>query len=816
AYIEYFKNKTFSIQGQVKDGYPLKEITLQLFKENECVYSLKFDSKYLGRKVGERVAEGSLYNWTVTVDSEQELTESEAYTNKLSTLSATEKHYLKMAVTVIDKAGNKTMASDSQLGFVCLYQEADRPWIDVSSLETADTLEMQQEINKLRAGAQISGTAYDDDSLEMLEFYIVNTDYNEMVKHEIITKASFGETGCTMWDLVAPTNQGRYRLYYRLKDSAGVPSYGNDSDSWTEASGWDDEYSIGFQVIDESAPTTEVKPFEEYPTEAYITAKNPAFIVEATTRDAAGIEKVLLAWDPNLSEEKAVTLKQNVWDIDTNGYHDGIKYWIVDLKDFENVMENNIFKMDWSCELPVGDFTDEKGNKVFDYRKMYYCTVSKSGNYAVGTFTIPKEFNEPVLSIDSPKDNDNVRNVGGEHFTIEGKCSDAQSGITSLKIEYTDSNGNPGEYDLLQNKCLAPDGTWSVTSDKLTKLGGSYQRIIAKASDCFGNISQSSIYVKVDDNSPQVVSINVEEAGGYYSVDKVLHFTVTMNREIEIKGDKESIYLELNCNGTSGENVARATFDGFIEEKILKFKYTVQAGDKAEPLDYLSEDSLKMGEGTKIFGKALGEGVSSVPAVLKLSEPGKAGSLSSRGVFIDTEKPVVDKISADVGQGAYTVGKEIRITAQFNEIINGRARILLNSRGNDATNTDLFVATEKEVKNSDTLEFLYTVKEGDNTEENQFLDIYVPFYAYSDTETVKDNAGNEMDFFNFPKNTESGSLAELKIKIDTKAPTFNGVYVSDESIESYEKNGKNYYLNAGKTVTLEARFSENIIEQSRE
>ena len=810
AYIEYFKNKTFSIQGQVKDGYPLKEITLQLFKENECVYSLKFDSKYLGRKAGERVADGSLYNWTVTVDSEQELTESEAYTNKLSTLSATEKHYLKMAVTVIDKAGNQTMASDSQLGFVCLYQEADRPWIDVSSLETADNLEMQQEINKLRAGAQISGTAYDDDSLEMLEFYIVNTDYNEMVKHEIITKASFGETGCTMWDLVAPTNQGRYRLYYRLKDSAGVPSYGNDSDSWTEASGWDDEHSIGFQVIDESAPTTEVKPFEEYPTEAYITAKNPAFIVEATTRDAAGIEKVLLAWDPNLSEEKAVTLKQNVWDIDTNGYHDGIKYWIVDLKDFENVMENNTFKMDWSCELPVGDFTDEKGNKVFDYRKMYYCTVSKSGNYAVGTFTIPKEFNEPVLSIDSPKDNDNVRNVGGEHFTIEGKCSDAQSGITSLRIEYTDSNGNPGEYDLLQNKCLAPDGTWSVTSDKLTKLGGSYQRIIAKASDSFGNISQASVYVKVDNNSPQVVSVNVEELGGYYSVDKILHFTVTMNREIEIKGDKESIYLELNCRG-SGKEAAHAKFDGFEEEKILKFKYTVQAGDKAEPLDYLSENSLKMGEGTKIFGKALGEGVSSVPAVLKLSEPGKAGSLSSRGVFIDTEKPVVDKISADVGQGAYTVGKEIRITAQFNEIINGRARILLNSRGNDATNTDLFVATEKEVKNSDTLEFLYTVKEGDNTEENQFLDIYVPFYAYSDTETVKDNAGNEMDFFNFPKNTESGSLAELKIKIDTKAPTFNGVYVSDVSIESYEKNGKNYYLNAGKTVTLEARFSENVV-----
>lgn len=803
AYIEYFKNKTFSIQGQIKDNYPLKEITLQLFKENECVYSLTFDSKYLGRKAGELMVEGSLYNWTVTVDSEQEPIENEIYINKLSELSPTDKHYLRMAVAVTDKAGNKTASSDSQLGFICLYQEADRPWIEVSSLETADNLEMQQEKNKLRAGAQISGTAYDDDSLEMMEFYIVNTDYDEMVKHETITKASFGETGCTMWDLVAPTNQGRYRLYYRLKDSSGVTSYGNGSDLWTETSGWDDEHSIGFQVIDESAPTTEVKAFEEYPTTAYITDQNPAFIVEATTRDAAGIEKVILAWDPNASEEKAVTLKQNVWDIDTNGYHDGIKYWIVDLKDFENIAENNTVKLDWSCELPVNDFIGENGNKVFNYKKMYYCTISKSGNYAVGTFTIPKEFNEPVLSIDSPKDNDNVRNVGGEHFTIEGKCSDAQSGIASLIIEYKDSSGKLQKYDLIENNLLAKDGTWSVTSNKLQNLGGSYQRIVVKALDYFGNISQSSVYVKVDDNSPQVVSVSIDEPGGYYSVGEILHFSVTMNRKIEIKGDEESIYLELNCREGSA-NIPKAVYDGFEEEKTLKFKYTVQSGDNADPLDYLSSDSIKMADGTVILGKAEGEGVSSVPAVLTLVKPGDSGSLSSRGVFIDTEKPFVNKISADVGQGAYTVGQEIRITAQFNEIINGQARILLNSRKQDTNDPNLFVGMNNPVANSDTLEFLYTVREGDNTE-NGFLDIYVPFYAHSDDVTVEDNAGNEMNFSNFPKNTESGSLASLGIKIDTEKPTLKNISV--KSVIGSVKNGK-YYLNAGKTVTLEVEFSE--------
>lgn len=812
AYVEYFKNKTFSIQGQIKDNYPLKEITLQLFKENECVYSLTFDSKYLGRKAGELMVEGSLYNWTVTVDSEQEPIENEIYINKLSELSPTDKHYLRMAVAVTDKAGNKTASSDSQLGFICLYQEADRPWIEVSSLETADNLEMQQEKNKLRAGAQISGTAYDDDSLEMMEFYIVNTDYDEMVKHETVTKASFGETGCTMWDLVAPTNQGRYRLYYRLKDSSGVTSYGNGSDLWTETSGWDDEHSIGFQVIDESAPTTEVKAFEEYPTTAYITDQNPAFIVEATTRDAAGIEKVLLAWDPNASEEKATELKVAKWDIAENGYQNGIKYWIVDLKDFENIAENNTVKLDWSCELPVNDFIGENGNKVFNYKKMYYCTISKSGNYAVGTFTIPKEFNEPVLSIDSPKDNDNVRNVGGEHFTIEGKCSDAQSGIASLIIEYKDSSGKLQKYDLIENNLLAKDGTWSVTSNKLQNLGGSYQRIVVKALDYFGNISQSSVYVKVDDNSPQVVSVSIDEPGGYYSVGDTLHFRVTMNRKIEIKGDEESIYLELNCREDSTSDVVpKAVYYGFEEEKTLKFKYTVQSGDNADPLDYLSSDSIKMADGTVILGKAEGEGVSSVPAVLTLVKPGDSGSLSSRGVFIDTEKPYITVISTNVGQGAYTVGQKIRISAQLNEVISGKARILVNSRPNNPNDETLFVGMEDRVEESDTLDFVYTVEEGDKNDDGEFLDIYVPVYAdkYNpDTytvETVKDEAGNEMNFENFPVGEISGSLASLGIKIDTEKPTLKNISV--KSVIGTVKNGK-YYLNAGKTVTLEVEFSE--------
>ena len=804
TYIEYFQNKTFSIRGSIEDEYPLKEITLQLFKDTECVYSLTFDSKYLGRKSGKLMVEGSLYNWIVTIDSEEKPSQSETYINKLASLSATEKHYLKVAVIVTDKAGNKTLDTNMDLGFICLYQDADRPWITVSSLVNEDTLELQQEKNKLRAGAQISGTAYDDDLLDTMEFRIVNTDYDEIVKEEVISKASFGDTGCTVWSLIAPTNQGRYRLYYRVKDNYGTKSYDDDKGTeWTKDSGWNDAESIGFQVIDESAPMTEIATFEGYPTTAYIRNENPAIVIDAITRDAVGISDIILAWVPDADEKKIEKLKKNKWNITSDGYNDGIKYWIVDLANFKNVLENTTYKMEWSCELPVNDFIAEDGSGIYNYKKMYYCTVSKSGNYAVGTFTIPKEFNEPELQIESPKDNEKCRNINGTYFPISGTCKDEESGLASLIIRYKKANGDDAEYDLLKEGKLFDDGTWSITSDLLEDLGGSYQRIIVEACDNFNNINRSGVYIVVDNNSPQVSSITLTEPGGHYSIGQTLNFKVTMNREVVLE-ENTNLILELNCNKDINGTPAFAEFDKIENYKFLLFKYTVKEGDSAEPLDYYSADSLKILKG-RITEKGEGDDGSStgVPAILTLPNPGESGSLAARGVFIDTAKPVVREITADVGAGAYKAGKRITISAQFNENVSGRAKILLNSRGDDPSQTALFIDMEKPVSNEDTLEFLYTVEDGDNAE---VLDIYVPFYAYSDTVTVKDAAGNVMDFMNFPRDNVSGSLANLKIKIDTTAPVLEKIYVTEINTQPY--NDGKYYLNTGKTVTFQALFTE--------
>lgn len=799
TYIEYFQNKTFSVRGSVDDEYPLKEITLQLLNGTECVYSLTFDLNSLNDESLSSMIQGSLYNWTVTINSEEKPVESEKYTNKLASLSATDKHYLKVNVIVTDRAGNKTADSKSVQGFICLYQEADRPWAVVSSLVGGDTSEAQLEKNKLHSGAQITGSAYDDDLLDTIEFCIADYNDDKLVMHpEVLNKSSFGETGCTVWSVPVPSNQGQYRLYYRLKDSNGTPSYDNGDET-----GWNKEHSVCFQVIDESAPVTEMTPFEDYPESAYASNENPAFKINGITRDSAGISQVILAWDPDASSETAALLRKDKWDITESGYHDGVKYWLVDLTN-DNIQENNAFKMVWSCELPVSDFVDEDEKPVFALKKMYYCTISESKNWAVGAFPIPKERNEPKLEITSPQDGAICRNVGGERFTIAGTCKDMESGVASLVIKYKTSSGDERKYDVLANEKLAADGNWSVTSDLLKELGGSYQRITVEARDFFGNPGMSSVDVKVDDNSPQVTTIAVDNEGRYYSTGETLTFSVTMNREVEVKGD--GIILELNCNKDVNGNPVYARYKGIDEtNKILKFDYTVKSGDEAEPLDYVSQESLKLRDGTSVTGKVTDGNASSsaVPALLGLPTPGESGSLAARGVFIDTGKPYVKQITADVGEGAYKAGDVIKIFAQFNENINGRAKIFLNSREKTAEN---YVQMNADATNTDTLEFVYTVKAGDNTEA---LDIFAPFYAYDESTTVTDAAGNEMDFNNFPKEAESGSLANLKIKIDTTEPQLKGVYVCDVSTPAYD-DGK-YYLNNGKTITFEAEFSEAVM-----
>ncbi|MCH5150447.1 MAG: hypothetical protein J1G30_07255, partial [Spirochaetales bacterium] len=755
----------------------------------------------------------SLYNWTITIDSTKTPFASETYTNELASLNAAEKHYLELKVIVTDRAGNKTNESNSNKGFLCLYQEADRPWVEVSSLISTGTFEDQLDNNKLSAGTQITGSAYDDDSLDNIEFRIVNADDNEPVGEvRRFEKNSFGETGFTVWDLMAPVNQGRYRLYYRLKDSNGTTSYGTGAD-WSENSGWDKTYSIGFQVIDESAPVTEMTPFDSYPKTAYVTEENPAFIIEGTTRDSAGISQIMLAWDPNASEEKAVSLRKAKWNITENGYYDGVKYWIVDLKKFENVQENNTFKMVWSYEIPVSDFVsdgDESTRKpIYGYKKMYYCVVSSSENYAVGTFTIPQEYTPPELTIDFPKNNETYRNVGSERFAVSGTCSDEQSGIASLIIKYKKALGGDAEYDVLGNEKIDPNGTWSVTSDLLEGLGGSYQQISVEARDNFGNINLSSVMIIVDDDSPRVSSIKVIPEGGYYSVGKKLNFTVTMNKEVVVNGNSNGLRLELNCGEDVNKNPFYAVFTGISDDnKVLNFEYEVKAGDAAEPLDYVSENSLKLSNGTKVMGKAADGKTSTVEASLTLPVPGESGSLAVYGVFIDTERPRAMQITTNVGEGIYKAGDKIEISVQFNENVSGRAKIDLNNGKS--------VEMKENVTNTDTLIFSYIVQAGDDV---AVLDI-AQFFAFDESTTITDAAGNEMNFTDFPKGSDLSqgsdpnqqrriSLADAKIKIDTVVPTLDGVFVSSDGVSVSPYEGT-YYLNAGKTITFEAHFSEAV------
>ncbi|MBP5706029.1 MAG: hypothetical protein J6W76_02000, partial [Spirochaetales bacterium] len=678
--LDYFQNKTFTLWGNVDDDYPIEDITITMSKANDVsedvVYMFHINTDSLSesaKKTYNTSITGTMYNWNIKIDSTENITSNDGnYINRLGSLSPAVRHYLKVTVTVLDKAGNESINYNKADSYLCLYQEADRPWSEVASLNTVLTEEQEAEVaqandknaartsaqqsnsdNKLHSAAPISAVAYDDDGVSSIEYRIVKTDnagvYQSEITYQKKTYADFGETKCATWQIQAPSITGYYKLYYRMTDINGTTSFGDNTSDWTVENGWLEKDSIGFRIIDDSAPNTDIKAFESYPQTAYITEETPCFVIEGTTRDSAGLTSVTLAWDPSADNQCSQYLKNERWTVSESRWGDctadnRVRYWSVNLDNATKFVDaNNIVSTRWTYKIPLSDFVSESGIKIYNLKKMYYCVTSIAGTYGSGAFTIPRDYNPPNLTITSPKNNSECRNVPGDRFDITGNVSDPEIGIASLQVKYPNIEGDTLICDISCDET----GLFNISSEILTGLSGGYQKISVRAADYFGNISDQSVIVQIDDDSPIVSSISADNNAGYYSSGK-LTFSVTMSREITIidptNDTSADIRLYLNCNTD-----AYAVFTELDStNKIMKFEYTIKQGDNNdnEPLDYTSTDSIVVNSGM-IRGRVSGSNMSEVTASLTLPTPGEAGSISSRGIYVDTVAPTIRSWTTD-------------------------------------------------------------------------------------------------------------------------------------------------------------------------
>ncbi len=173
--------------------------------------------------------------------------------------------------------------------------------------------------------------------------------------------------------------------------------------------------------------------------------------------------------------------------------------------------------------------------------------------------------------------------------------------------------------------------------------------------------------------APVVTNVTSSTANGAYNASDVISIQVTFDASVTVTGTPQ-LTLE---TGTT-DRVVNLTSGS--PGTTLTFNYTVQTGDTAADLDYISTTALALNGGT-IVGTS-----GSVAATLTLPSPGAANSLgANKALVIDTTAPTiaigspsVSTIAAGAGSVTYTV---TYADTNFNASTLANGNITLNSTG---------------------------------------------------------------------------------------------------------------------------------------
>ncbi len=154
---------------------------------------------------------------------------------------------------------------------------------------------------------------------------------------------------------------------------------------------------------------------------------------------------------------------------------------------------------------------------------------------------------------------------------------------------------------------------------------------------------------------PAVTSVSSTAADGVYAVGDAITITVTFDQAVEVTGMP---LLRLETGATD----RNATYAGGSGSNTLTFTYTVQEGDTAADLDYLSNAALELNAGTI----ATDDGVA---ALLALAAPGAAGSLGgNKAIAVDGVRPTAAIVVAD---DDLVAGETSTVTITFSEAVTG-------------------------------------------------------------------------------------------------------------------------------------------------
>jgi len=280
-----------------------------------------------------------------------------------------------------------------------------------------------------------------------------------------------------------------------------------------------------------------------------------------------------------------------------------------------------------------------------------------------------------------------------------------------------------------------------------------------------------------------------DAVGNKYSAGQNIDITFTVDKAITL--------LPRTVGASVGLTLETGTVDqtayylsGGNNATTFVVRYTVQPGDEAADLEYLSVNALQLLEGSTIRDVWGNDANLTLPALYG------TGSLGfNKNLVIDTEIPTVVNVFSTTANGTYGNGAIISLSVQFSEpVIVAGTPVLTMAAGNTNRNTATITGS-----GTDTISMIYTVLDGDYS-----LDLdYVATNSLSAGTSIRDgiNAGSNNADRTLPEPGAPGSIGfNNDIVINTR-PVIS-------SVNSPLADGT---YTVGTTVPIDVVFSEAVI-----
>jgi len=666
--INLFQTSDFSISGITSDDSEIKYIDIYIKDLSNNEYFRKRlvqDESYVSSgmvKGKDYIVIDSLRTWEVdVVQNECELKNLPDTKNVLKIITETE-----------DISGNESSVTSH--GYICLWREADIPWIDVN---------LKQIPEDVYAGSSILGNVYDDTAVGKVFATVRKTNatgevVNGYDRKEIYKSPEEDEESNVFVSILSPTDCMVYYIKIEAQDKNGkaaevkegyinvvdktFPSINisHEVDAVTKSNSdtlfGNEEGNFSFKVI--SKDDTEIKSLKL----AYI--KNPADLVVYANKEAdewKDSNKGSVTADLKTGKflEIPVTARTGAaaTETDKNGFV---------RKVYDSVLPLNIFD-----DLGIDGTSNRLLNQTFMFR-----VEDGNTNAITREYTVLGDIEAPVLSfekIDYKKGGVTTSYVEGtdvllpafstgDEITIYGTISDNALeywNTATVAAKWSSSNwfeikcgSDTLTVQSLTRATLADGKSCYKFSAKKSNPSGSSISFQAKLTDLAGNETIQSYSFLVDTQTPKVEYLYSPSSDGYYNASALIPVHLRFNKQMKFIPAQAGDIPEVTLN--SGAVLKMTTAANTLAREFVFG--TQDAGQTIVDVDDLNVVSIDMKGGTIKDGNDQNITTEIMPQVTAATQPGSGKNLKDKkNISIITAVPEVASYSFDEATGKLTV-----------------------------------------------------------------------------------------------------------------------------------------------------------------